>query len=214
MKHFRIINKKKEYIDTKRIHYTRYSLRNELGEDLDIDYYNSINLERNRIYFPYKLKYWYNYISIFVSSVGLSFVFGLALYLYLDSLIISFLTMFSLTFVVLTILESRKLNKGEQEIVDEFNNLYIKDLSDVEWIEPDANGDRYIIFKSFDYDVDHKQLKLNDLEYSFLKKYRYEIEHNERFNSENYIYEDLYDKAEDTLYKDLKDNNVIEIDLV
>jgi len=180
----------------------RYALRSELGEEdgKDIDWYNSIYAKTKMSLNP-KLD-WYEYISLGIAIIILSIITGLYANNFFFAIISYFV--YYLSFLIYRVFKNHSYKKTE---VKYFNELKIVEQTD-EWIKKDNNGDRYIIFYSYEHDVDHTQLKLTDKEYRHLKKYRFEIENFLSFPNYDFLNE-LENRSIPTLYQDLKHDNAI-----
>jgi len=142
------------------------------------------------------------YYSLGIVTLFISIFSGLLLYTKFD---LNFFILVSISFIFIY-----GLFMVYKKLVDNFNDLKIIEQTE-EWIDKDDNGDRYIIFYSYDSDLDHTQLKLTDSEYNLLKKYKYEIEHNYSFPNYDEILEKLEKNAIPTLFIDLKLLNSIVI---
>jgi len=204
MKYYRKINNVEFDVDTRFSNYeNRYALRSELGIDVEKnnDWYNDIYAKSELTLNP-NLE-WYEYVTLTIGIIILSMITGCISSIFnYNAYLISILSFF-MYYIVFIIYKIINVNKYNISKVNDFNELKIIEQTD-EWIDKDDNGDRYIIFYSYDSDLDHTQLKLTDSEYNLLKKYRYEIEHNYSFPNYDEIIDDLETRSKPTLYIDLK----------
>jgi len=200
MKFYKIENNKEIEIKTKsknNRYYNRYTLRNELGEDnKDINWYNSIYSKPNFTYKPRRHISYYIIMGVVIIFLGLIFFLANIVSLYI-SMIISLLIL--ITIILKDVIVDNNYLKRES---DDFNNLKIKEYKD-EWINKNSNGKRFLVFKQIDCDEDHRVLELTNTEYIRLKIHRYEIDNFINFIDEDYLYTELYNKAEYSLYVDL-----------
>jgi len=184
----------------------RYALRSELGEDnlRTIDWYNKVYAEPELKYYPYFD--WREYIPTFIFSIILGFFLGLPFLIWFNNLeTFGFISLISiLSFIFFLGKNVYFNNKYERKKVKEFNDLKIIENTE-ELCKKDSNGKRYVVFISYDCDIDNRIVELSDDEYKLLKKYKYEITNHISFPNHISIYEKLYNRATDILLKDLPD---------
>ena len=201
-------NQKKEIKTNFNGYHSRYALRSELGESdgKDINWYNDVYAEPELKYYPFSKYEWYEIIPLIVYSIPFGFFTGLIFLLWFSqSQTLIIMSGLSLSFLIYSLINRIYNNISfEKRITKEFNDLkMIENTEDL--CEKDSNGKRYVTFISYDYDEDNRIVELSDKYHEILKKYKFEIDNYISFPNQNKIYDDLYKKSTEILWKDLPD---------